>query len=80
MLFSFSAQQLMNFPYKLNIPLEYCVIEVIFAELLSLPAPRYIEVFYASLLLELCKLKPFTVPQVSFNSSEIDDALRVENK
>ncbi|XP_065210037.1 nuclear cap-binding protein subunit 1 [Planococcus citri] len=65
------AQQLMNFPYKLNIPLEYCVIEVIFAELLSLPAPRYIEIFYASLLLELCKLKPFTVPQVLAQATEM---------
>lgn len=55
----------MNFPYKLNIPLEYCVIEVIFAELLNLPSPRFIEIFYWSLLLELCKLKPYTIPQVS---------------
>ncbi len=54
----------MNFPYKSNIPLEYCVIEVIFAELLNLPAPRYIEIFYFSLLLELCKLKPNLIPQV----------------
>lgn len=58
----------MNFPYKLNIPLEYCVIEVIFGELLNLPAPRYIEVFYASLLLELCRLKSDIVPQVCFLS------------
>jgi len=56
----------MNFPYKLNIPLEYCVIEVIFGELLNLPAPRYIEVFYSSLLLELCKLKSDIIPQVRY--------------
>lgn len=56
----------MNFPYKLNIPLEYCVIEVIFAELMNLPSPKYIEIFYSSLLLELCKLKPFSIPQVAF--------------
>lgn len=61
----FSAQQLLNFPFKSNIPLEYCIIEVVFSELLSLPSPRYIEIFYFSLLLELCKLKPYAIPQVN---------------
>lgn len=60
-----SAAHLLNFPYKMKIPLEYCIVEVIFAEVFNLPTPRYLEVFYGSVLIELCKLQPSTMPQVS---------------
>lgn len=65
------AAHLLNFPYKLKIPLEYCIVEVIFAELFHMPTPRYLEIAYGSILIELCKLQPSTMPQVLAQATEI---------
>ncbi|KAF7274780.1 hypothetical protein GWI33_012549 [Rhynchophorus ferrugineus] len=65
------AAHLLNFPYKLKIPLEYCIIEVIFAELFNMPTPRYLEICYGSILIELCKLQPSTMPQVLALATEM---------
>lgn len=62
----YSAAQLLNFPYKAKIPLDYCIVEVIFGELFRLPAPKHLEICYGSILIELCKLQPSTMPQVRF--------------
>lgn len=59
-----SAAQLLNFPFKAKIPLDYCIVEVIFSELFRLPTPKHLEISYGSILIELCKLQPSTMPQV----------------
>ncbi|CAH0390592.1 unnamed protein product [Bemisia tabaci] len=65
------AAHLLNFTHKLKIPLEYCIVEILFAELFNVPAPRYLEIFYGSTLIELCKLQPSTLPQVLAQATEI---------
>lgn len=65
------ASQLLSFPYKNKIPLEYCIVEVIFSDLFHMPTPRYMEICYGSILIELCKLQPSTMPQVLAQATEI---------
>lgn len=65
------AANLLNFPYKAKIPLEYSIVEIIFAELFHMPSPRYLEICYGSILIELCKLQPSTMPQVLAQATEI---------
>ncbi|XP_037931120.1 nuclear cap-binding protein subunit 1 [Teleopsis dalmanni] len=65
------AAQLLAFPFKNKIPLEYCIVEVIFAELFHMPTPRFIDLCYGSILIELCKLQPATLPQVLAQATEI---------
>lgn len=38
--------------------------QVIFGELFQLPCPPHIDVMYTTLLIELCKLQPGSLPQV----------------
>uniref|UniRef100_A0AAQ5Z503 MIF4G domain-containing protein n=1 Tax=Amphiprion ocellaris TaxID=80972 RepID=A0AAQ5Z503_AMPOC len=50
------AAQLLSYPGKNKIPLNYHIVEVIFGELFQLPSPPHIDVMYTTLLIELCKL------------------------
>nr|XP_045001185.1 nuclear cap-binding protein subunit 1 [Jaculus jaculus] len=65
------AAQLVSYPGKNRIPLNYHIVEVIFAELFQLPAPPHIDVMYTTLLIELCKLQPGSLPQVLAQATEM---------
>ena len=68
---SFSAAQLLSYPLKTKIPLEYMIVEVMFSELFHLPNPHFLEIAYGSILIELCKLQPSTMPQVLAQATEL---------
>nr|XP_033772929.1 nuclear cap-binding protein subunit 1 isoform X4 [Geotrypetes seraphini] len=65
------AAQLLSYPGKNKIPLNYHIVEVIFAELFQLPVPPHIDVMYTTLLIELCKLQPGSLPQVLAQATEM---------
>ncbi|XP_057205071.1 nuclear cap-binding protein subunit 1 isoform X2 [Triplophysa rosa] len=65
------AAQLLSYPGKNKIPLNYHIVEVIFGELFQLPAPPHIDVMYTALLIELCKLQPGSLPQVLAQATEM---------
>ncbi|CAB4063026.1 NCBP1 [Lepeophtheirus salmonis] len=65
------AAQLLDYTLKNKIPLEYMIVEVMFGEMFALPTPKFIEICYGSILIELCKLQPSTMPQVLAQATEI---------
>ncbi|XP_034454976.1 nuclear cap-binding protein subunit 1 isoform X2 [Hippoglossus hippoglossus] len=65
------AAQLLSYPGKNKIPLNYHIVEVIFGELFQLPAPPHLDVMYTTLLIELCKLQPGSLPQVLAQATEM---------
>ncbi|RXM97883.1 Nuclear cap-binding protein subunit 1 [Acipenser ruthenus] len=66
-----NAAQLLSYPGKNKIPLNYHIVEVIFGELFQLPQPPHIDVMYTTLLIELCKLQPGSLPQVLAQATEM---------
>ena len=71
MLDYYSAAQLLSYPLKTKIPLEYMIVEVMFGEIFKLPNPEYLEICYGSIMIELCKLQPSTMPQVMAQATEL---------
>ncbi|XP_054453651.1 nuclear cap-binding protein subunit 1 [Anoplopoma fimbria] len=65
------AAQLLSYPGKNKIPLNYHIVEVIFGELFQLPTAPHIDVMYTTLLIELCKLQPGSLPQVLAQATEM---------
>jgi nuclear cap-binding protein subunit 1 len=47
-----------------NIPVEYMLAEVVFGMMLQLPSPTHCLLYYGSLNIELCKLRPATYPLI----------------
>lgn len=65
------AAQLLMFPGKQKIPLDYVITEVILSKILMLPSSPQLEIAYGSLLIELCKLQPSSMPQVLAQAVEL---------
>ena len=65
------AAQLLSYPLKNKIPLEYIIVEVMFGQIFRLPNPQYLEITYGSIMIELCKLQPSTMPQVLAQATEL---------
>ncbi|XP_070598321.1 nuclear cap-binding protein subunit 1-like isoform X1 [Erythrolamprus reginae] len=65
------AEELLSYPGNHKIPLNYHIVEVIFAELFQLPVPPHLEIMYTTLFIELCKLQPGSLPQVLAQGTEM---------
>lgn len=65
------AHILASLPNKQKLPLEYMIIEVILANLFALPKAPQLEIFYGSLILELCRINPQTFPIVLSHAIEL---------
>jgi len=70
-IFISSATNLMNFVHKNKVPLEYCIVEVIFSLMFHQPKPKYLEVMFGSVFIELSKLSTNTMPLVLAQTTEI---------
>ncbi|KAI1721873.1 MIF4G like domain-containing protein [Ditylenchus destructor] len=65
------AKTLLNYHRRAVVPLNYHIIEVIFAQLFRLPRAPHLELFYGALLIELCRVKSDSLPQVLAQAAEL---------
>lgn len=65
------AMGLLDFTCRSRAPLNYMIVEVVFSKLFELPQNKHLEVFYCTLLMELCKLQPSAMPLVLAQATEL---------
>ncbi|CAD5115921.1 DgyrCDS4852 [Dimorphilus gyrociliatus] len=65
------ATALSEFTCRSRAPINYLIVEVIFSKLFELPKNKRIEIFYSTLLIELCKLQPSSFPLVLAQATEL---------
>nr|CAD2166361.1 unnamed protein product [Meloidogyne enterolobii] len=65
------ADALLGYYRKEAIPLNYMITEVIFSQLFRLPKSPHCEIFYGSLLIELCRSQSNSMPQVLAMAAEL---------
>ena len=58
------ANQLLHCPVIQRYPIDYMIVEVIMGEMFRLPKSKHLEIFYGSLLIELCKSSSSSFPMV----------------
>ncbi|XP_065672439.1 nuclear cap-binding protein subunit 1 isoform X2 [Hydra vulgaris] len=65
------ANQLINCPVRNKVPIEYIITEVVFGAMFRLPENEHLFLFYGSLIIELCKINPQTMPGVIAQAVEL---------
>ncbi|VDK17341.1 unnamed protein product [Anisakis simplex] len=65
------ATELLDYQKRHTVPINYMALEVIFSQLFRLPQPPTRPLFYGSLLIELCKIQPTSMPQVIAQATEL---------
>jgi nuclear cap-binding protein subunit 1 len=58
------ASKLLHLNVTNRIAVNYMIVEIVIGQMFNLPKSPQIEVFYGSLLIELCKMQPTFLPQV----------------
>uniref|UniRef100_A0AC35FLX5 Nuclear cap-binding protein subunit 1 n=1 Tax=Panagrolaimus sp. PS1159 TaxID=55785 RepID=A0AC35FLX5_9BILA len=64
------GRELLSYYRGESIPLEHCIVEVIFGQIFRLPEAPYMELFYGALLIELCRKSANKMPQVLAHATQ----------
>ncbi|KRY14123.1 Nuclear cap-binding protein subunit 1 [Trichinella patagoniensis] len=65
------AHLLVSFRKREEVSLDFLIVEVLFGKIFQLPKPRCAQIFYSSLLIELCHSWPNTIPQVVAQATQM---------
>ncbi|KRY76831.1 Nuclear cap-binding protein subunit 1 [Trichinella pseudospiralis] len=65
------AHLLVSFRKREEVSLDFLIVEVLFGKIFQLPKPRCAQIFYSSLLIELCHFWPNTIPQVVAQATQM---------
>lgn len=65
------ANKLLSYTNKDRVPLFHMVVEVMFGSMTRLPEAPMIDIAYATIFIELCKLQPSNMPQVLALATEL---------